>query len=276
VCRNLYDTNIAARFAGLERVGLAALLEDVLDVHIPKDERIQRADWSKRPLGPAELAYAVGDVSNLVALGDAIDQRVRSLGREEWVAEECERLSEVRYTPPDPEWAFMGVRDSRRLDGRGLAVLKSLYAMREAEARHADRPTAFVVPEAVLLHLAQYPTDDLATVPGLSPGALRRYGHAIRRALREGMASPPITRPPSNGRGRPTPPETERLRKLKDWRNEHGKRLALDPSLLWSMRSLERLAREPQALDAELSSPDVRRWQRREFGDSLRAVLTSI
>jgi hypothetical protein len=65
----------------------------------------------------------------------------------------------------------------------------------------------------------------------------------------------------------------ERLGKLKDWRNHEGERLSLDPSLLWPMRSLERLARDPGAVDEEVRSPDVRRWQRGEFEAAVRAVL---
>ena len=67
VFNNLFDTHLAARVLGLERVGLAGLLEDVLEIDIPKDKRIQRADWSIRPLNDDALSYAVGDV--VVELG---------------------------------------------------------------------------------------------------------------------------------------------------------------------------------------------------------------
>jgi len=276
VCENLYDTNIAARFAGLERVGLAALLEDVMQVRIPKEEKIQRTDWSRRPLSDAELIYASEDVVHLVALRDALDARVRALGRQEWVAEECERLTEVRYAAPDAEWAFLGVKDSRRLDARGLAVLKSLHAMRDAEARRRDRPPEFVLPGSALLHIARYPNADLATTPELSPGALRRYEESIRRAVREGVAAEPIVRQLQASRVRPAPDELERHRRLKEWRASLGRELSLDPSLLWPMRSLERLAREPGALESELDSPDVRRWQRSVFGERLRAAVAGL
>ena len=52
-----------------------------------------------------------------------------------------------------------------------------------------------------------------------------------------------------------------------------GKRLSLDPALLWPMRSLDRLARAPGTLDEEHRSPDVRRWQAAEFSASLRELL---
>ncbi len=48
--RSLYDTNVAAMFAGLDRFALAALIEDLLVIVIHKDQRLQRADRSRRPL----------------------------------------------------------------------------------------------------------------------------------------------------------------------------------------------------------------------------------
>ena len=105
---NCYDTSIAARFAGIERVGLASLLEELLDVHIPKDQRLRRADWSRRPLQEDALAYAASDVVHLPTLRDVLEERLRALGRESWVAEECERLTEIRYvarTRRRPGWA---------------------------------------------------------------------------------------------------------------------------------------------------------------------------
>tara|TARA_B110000263_G_C14952489_1_gene348744 strand:- start:323 stop:538 length:216 start_codon:yes stop_codon:yes gene_type:complete len=67
--------------------------------------------------------------------------------------------------------------------------------------------------------------------------------------------------------------EAERLNKLKEWRISEGEKLSMDPSLLWPMRSLERLAREPTSFDEELASPDIRRWQRGEFETTVRALL---
>jgi hypothetical protein len=47
----------------------------------------------------------------------------------------------------------------------------------------------------------------------------------------------------------------------------------MDPSLLWPMRSLERLAREPEKFDEELESSEIRRWQRGEFQAAVRHTL---
>ena len=249
---NCYDTSIAARFVGLERFGLAALLEDLLNVRIPKEQRLRRADWSRRPLEEEALAYAASDVAHLPALRDALDERLRALGRQDWVAEECERLAAVRYAPPDPETAWMSVKGAHVLDGKGLAVLKPLYDFREAEARRLNRPPGYVLPAQALVYIAGRPEARLRDVPGLSPTHARRYGRGIGAAVEAGVSSPPVQRlrPPQPLFPRLAKDESARLTRLKRWRADHGAELGIDPSLLWPMRSMERLAREPDSLDA--------------------------
>lgn len=272
---NCYDTSIAARFAGIERIGLASLLEELLDVRIPKDQRLRRADWSRRPLERDALAYAASDVAHLPALRNVLDERVRALGRESWVKEECERLAEVRHTPPDPETAWLSVKGAHVLDGKGLAVLKPLYEFREAEALRLDRPPGYVLPAQALVYLAAHPGAAIEGVPGMSPTLVRRYGRGVRAAVKSGVASPPLQRP------RPAQPlsprmtklEAARLTRLKRWRSDLGAELEVDPSILWPMRSLERVARAPESLDSECASAEVRAWQRERFADALRREL---
>jgi len=63
------------------------------------------------------------------------------------------------------------------------------------------------------------------------------------------------------------------LKKLREWRTAEGKRATIDPSIVWPMASLDRLARSPGSLDHESTSADVRRWQVQEFSASLRGAL---
>ena len=273
--QGVYDTNVAARFAGLERFGYAALIEDLLGHVIPKDQRLQRSDWSKRPLTQAALEYAAADVIYLAEVRDAINERLADLGRRGWVDEELLRMEQVRYVLPDPDIAYLGVRGAHRLEGRSLGVLRELWILREAEARRLDRPTAFVISAEAMIAIAAEPEIDLANVKGLGEQTRRRLGGAITRAVQTGLAGGPLKRPKTQSpfRPRPTSEQNDRLTKLKDWRNAEGEKLKIDPSLLWSMRSMERLARDPSSFAEEMNSPDVRRWQRVEFEGGIHAAL---
>jgi ribonuclease D len=271
---NLYDTSVAARFAGITEFGLAALLKNLLGIVIPKNEQIQQADWGRRPLSAVALDYAAGDVLYLIALHEKLDRRLRELNREHWVAEECARLEEVRYNPPDLQTAFLSVKGSHTLDGRGLAVLRSLVQFREEESIRQGRPPFFVIPDFALIALAADPEADLNQVAGLGAIGLKRFGSSLRSALQAGRLAPPVDRPQPVFY-RLNQPQSQRLTGLKSWRAGHGLRLQLDPSLLWPTLGLERLARQPSDLDSEISSDLIRSWQREQFAASLRSHLNA-
>lgn len=275
--RTLFDTSLAAAFMGMERLGLATVLQEVLDVTITKDKHIQRSDWTSRPLNTKMLEYAISDVRHLLPLRDALRKRIDTLGRTAWVAEECARLTNVRHEPPDPEMAVFGVKGSHKLDGRGLAILKSLLEYRERHALRLGRPHFRVIANTVLLTLAANPDCELRDVRGLGPFAHESLGSGLRKAIKRGTAIPPLRRP-----SRPSRPDLsraertaadERLARLKAWRLEQGKRLSLDPALLWPMSSLQRLSLLPRDVGAEMLAPEIRLWQRKEFQESLLQVL---
>ena len=274
---NLFDTNIAAAFVGMSRLGLANVLEEELGVDIPKEKRIQRSDWSNRPLSQKALDYAANDVRYLHELREALGKKLRKLGRTDWVKEECQRLSKTRYDSPDPEMAVFNVKGWRSLDDRGLAILKSLVDYREDHAVRMGRPHFRVIPDMALVSLAEKPGSDLRRVRGLGNFARGSLARGIRKAIAEGKSAKPPKRPVQPRQPRIPRGQREaisrRLSKLKQWRIAQGKSLSLDPALLWPMRSLQRIARSPDKLESEMQAPEVRKWQRKELGKSLRRAL---
>ena len=278
---NLFDTSIAAALAGEERLGLQALVEGHTGVKLSKSKRLQRSDWTKRPLSPEALMYAANDVRYLLEIRGALAARLEQLSRLAWAKEEFERLEKVRHTPVDRSEAFMSMKGTNGLDSRGLAVLRSLCQVREREAQRLDRPVFKVLPDFALIALASNPAADFASVKGLGwfgrpPGSRR-----LKSAIRQGLNSEPVVLPKRtrNGDARNRAElarEDARLRKLKSWRRKLGRELELDPSLLWPRVSLERLARYPSSVPLELDSPEVRGWQRSEFSESLRKVVGNL
>ena len=267
---NLYDTYIAARFAGITEVGLAALIRDLLSVNIVKSKRLQTADWGRRPLSNEAIEYAGSDVLYLRALQEILSKRLDVLGRTTWVAEEFARLEEVRYTAPDMENAFRSIKGAESLDGRGLAVLRSLFLFREQEALSRHRPTFFVMPDEILVALSTNRTADLAGFCGNEPP---RFRADLQQALRDGLAAQPIQPMPRMHYEPMSPEQTRRLTSLKAWRTTIAVKLALDPSLIWPMVSLQRLAKAPDTLDIEATCDNVRRWQNEQFTSALQTCL---
>jgi ribonuclease D len=203
-----------------------------------------------------------------------LDQRLRTLGRAAWVAEECARIEKVRYTAPNLETAYLSVKGTKDLDGRGLAVLRSLFLFREEEARRQHQPPFFVLPDATLIFLATSPETALSEVPGLWQTGLKRFGQGLQQALRNGITAPPIHRPHPIKTVRASEEQVQRLSRLKEWRTSLGSSLSLDPSLLYPLTSLERLAKAPDTLSTELTSDNIRHWQRDVVASSLQACLS--
>ena len=271
---NLFDTSIASAFVGSERLGLASTLQDFMGVTIPKEKKIQRSDWSIRPLSDVALTYAAEDVRHLLGLRDRLGDELQALGRVGWAKEECDRLAKVRYDPPDPDLAIFGVKGSRDLDGRGLAILKALMEFREGHALRLGRPHFRVISDAALVSLAAKPNANLRELSGFGMFGRGRLARGIRDAVKRGKAAEPLQRP-RQPRGRrlsraDRKAANERLDRLKAWRVEHAKRLSLAPALIWPMAGLQRLASFPDDLETELEAPEVRQWQRERFEESLR------
>ena len=75
----LYDTELAGRLAGFDRVNLAAMTQRLLGVGLAKGHGA--ADWSRRPLPAAWLNYAALDVEVLIELREAIARVLADQGK---------------------------------------------------------------------------------------------------------------------------------------------------------------------------------------------------
>ncbi len=279
--RNLFDTSVAAALVGSEQLSLRSVVEEYAGVELAKHRKLQRSDWTKRPLSFEALKYAADDVLHLLQVRQALSTRLEELSRLAWAKEEFTRLESLRHTPPDREMAFLSIKGSRGLDGRELAVLRSLFQFRELEAKRLDRPLFKVIPDSALVELSSEPGRDLSTVKGLGRFGRPPANRRLKAAIEEGLRAPPVTWPKrarSEETWSPANRDTVKVRSrsLKTWRNELGGELGLNPGLLWPAASLERLARCPGSLDAELTSPEVRSWQKLEFGASLRRVMATL
>ncbi|MEW6515865.1 MAG: HRDC domain-containing protein [candidate division FCPU426 bacterium] len=271
--RSVYDTAVAARFTGLDRLGLATVLQTVLGIELPKSKALQRQDWTLRPLAKSSLEYAAGDVAYLFDLQAELNQRLQALGRSEWVREECERMEAIRRAPETrPEDLLWSISGSRSLTNRERAVLRELVMWRDRLCRQADRVPFRVVSDEVLLGLARDPKQDFQALKELN--AVRALGalSSLRQALNQGRTAPPIPLPATQAgrRQRRSPAFLRRLKELKAWRVSKGKALGLDQAVIWPLPSLERMAENPSL---ETPNGEVRQWQHTEFSREVEHLL---
>ncbi|NMM29799.1 MAG: ribonuclease D, partial [Cellulomonas sp.] len=149
----IFDTELGARLLGLDRVGLAAVVAELLGLGLAKEH--SAVDWSTRPLPEQWLRYAALDVEVLVELREIIAERLAVAGKAEWAAQEFEA---VRLAPP----ATPRVEPWRRVSGlhaihdaHRLAVVRELWTTREENARQRDISPGRVLPDHAILAAAQ-------------------------------------------------------------------------------------------------------------------------
>jgi ribonuclease D len=200
----LFDTELAGRLAGYERVALGTLVELLLGYRLEKGHGA--ADWSRRPLPQDWLDYAALDVELLIQLRDVLEQELRDQGKLEWALEEFEAL---RTAPPAPPRAEPWRRTSgihRVRSARGLAAVRALWEARDTIARQRDIAPGRVLPDSSIVQAATVlPTDEqaLLELPVFKGRAQRRIVDVWARALRTAAKLPkselPDPSPPHEG-----------------------------------------------------------------------------
>jgi ribonuclease D len=249
--QGVFDTMLASRILGIPRVGLADLLREHFGVTL--DKRMQRYDWSTRPLDPAALAYAVEDTHYLLPLRDILRAQLETAGRWEEARQEFERLG--RTTPVarvfDTE-AFWRVKGAYEIGPRERAVLRELYRYRDEQARALDRPPFKVLSDGLLIELSRAQPrslDELRRSNILSHFLVRRYGQGVLEAIRTGQSAPTPQRP--RDQDRPDETVMERYERLRVWRKAAGADHGVDPDVILSNAALWTLARQaPRTLEA--------------------------
>ena len=144
---NLFDTRLAAGFAGLDSTcSLKKLLFDLFAIDLAKDQT--RSDWTRRPLSPEQIQYAGDDV---IYLPKTREELLRRCNESLWMAEEMKRLETI--TPEKtPEQLLQRVRGLQRMPALEQAILREFLAWREETARKLDRPRSHVIQDETLFN----------------------------------------------------------------------------------------------------------------------------
>jgi ribonuclease D len=189
----VFDTQLAAAMIGFgAQPSYASLLERILQVRIEKTQTL--TDWSKRPLTDTQIVYAHEDVRYLLPLRQRLGEKLRKLGREEWLREELTRLeSGSSYQRPAPPEAYLRVRGRGGLRSKGLAILRELAAWREEEAQRRNKPRGGILSDEVLVELARRAPDkpeSLRNFRGQFARAAQRHSSPIIEAVQRALARP--------------------------------------------------------------------------------------
>jgi len=240
----LFDTQVACAMLGQSlQMGYHTAVEWLLSITIDKDET--RSNWLHRPLRPAQLRYAALDVCLLPMMHRQLLAALRDLGRESWLAEDCDRLLTKAQTPADPELSWKRINGNNRLDGSSLEILKTLATWRDNEAQRRNLARGFVIKDRALMTIAHKKPGNLSALSDLDilhPRSIQRHGPEliaqVDQILQEGLTSEA-----------PESLKPEHRNLMKDMRelvSQKATELSIEPALLASRRELEALILNPE------------------------------
>lgn len=286
----LYDTELAGRLAGFDRVNLAAMVQRLLGLGLAKGHGA--ADWSKRPLPADWLNYAALDVEVLIELRAAVDEVLAEQGKTAWAAEEFEHLRGMESTPTRRDrWRrTSGLHKVRTV--QGLAAVREMWTVRDRIARDRDIAPGRILPDAAIVAaaLANPDTvDELIALPVFGGPRQRRSARVWLDALAAARinADPPEIAEPLSGPPPPPrwakrkPEAAARLDAAKSSLSELSQRVSVPTENLLSPDLVRRLCWDwtdtvevATAVDVFLRDNGARAWQRTLTVPVLAQALT--
>ncbi|MEC4021129.1 ribonuclease D [Streptomyces sp. H27-D2] len=274
----LFDTELAGRLAGFARVGLGAMVENVLGYALEKGH--SAVDWSTRPLPDPWLRYAALDVELLVDLRDALEEELADQGKLDWARQEFAAIAAAPPAPPrqDPWRRTSGMHKVRRR--RQMAVVRELWTARDRIAQRRDVSPGKVLGDTAIIEAAlNLPADAqaLLALPGFGNRMGRKQLEQWQAAVDRARALPdpelPLSGqaltgpPPPRSWADKDPVAAARLSTARAAVSALAEELNLPQENLITPDTVRRLCWEPpaeptpEAVAAILAGPGARQWQ---------------
>ncbi|WP_395689482.1 ribonuclease D [Aestuariivirga sp.] len=261
----VFDTQIAAMVCGFgDQVGYEAIVRRLARAQIDKSSRF--TDWSRRPLSDKQLAYALADVTHLRVVYLALKSELDRNGREHWLREEMDILTNPATYRTEPEDAWKRIK-LRLRSKRQLGVLMEVAAWREREARDKNVPRSRILKDDAVAEIAtQIPQtrEALGQLRALPRGiANSRLGEVLLKAVADGLSRDPKSLPqPSEERAEMTEAAQAAAEVLKLALKVVCQKEGIAPRLVASTSDIDALAERE---DADINL--MKGWRRELFGN---------
>lgn len=268
---NIFDTMIAAKILGREKVSLGDLLGAKFNISVNK--KYQRANWGKRPLTSLMLEYARMDTHHLISLRDRLKQELHSRSLLEIAEDDFRVACRADIHTVSLKETFWKTKELRYLKKRQAAVLWELFIYRDNVASSRDLPPFKILSNNTLSELAKIcpeHTRQLNKIPGMSFYNIKKHSAGIFDAIRKGFSSKPPTKSGKNI----NIDFSNRLEKLKIWRKHTANKSGYTSEVVLSRKLMHKLALEnpvdPDSLKALMSDTPSRYLK---YGKSILELL---
>ncbi|XP_075990804.1 exosome component Rrp6 [Anticarsia gemmatalis] len=157
----LFDTHQAAKMLDLHGLSLKYLL--LKYCRVDADKKYQLADWRMRPLPDELIQYARMDTHYLLYIWKQMKAELLSNAGSQHhlllsVFEHSRQLCEATYNKEvitETSHMPLYLRFKKSFNSRQMAALKMLYKWRDTQARMLDESTQYLLPNHMLLSLAE-------------------------------------------------------------------------------------------------------------------------
>lgn len=246
----IFDTQVAACLLGQRaNISYAELIEHMLNVTLAKAHT--RTDWSQRPLSAEQLRYAADDAHYLAQAYLMQRDMLEALNRLDWLEADFASLANANRYLPMPDQAFRRVKDSQRLRGVKLAVLQQLAAWRELRAIKLNKPRKWILPDELLVVLAERLPSTTAQVLTIIDGqkeARQATADSLAECIQDAQTIPRELWPIHPPRGGYNESQLEAIAAMLALVNTRATQTNIAPTLLATRRDIERLVSGDQSV----------------------------
>ena len=257
----------SARIAATLEDIFAALVEMFFGVILPKTG--QKADWARRPLTGALLAYASDDTKYLEMLADQLEKKIVDLGRLEWLQECCARsVFNSGLADKNDAKESWRVKGSSKLSPGVLVFLRELWNWRDGEAQMRDRPPFMIMRNDDLIAVAEWRARHRQAPIQEGPVFLKRIQGSMFERLQQFIEKadrlPQSDWPklPEKSSRRESTPSAEKVEPLMTACRTMAEKLKIEPSFLASRATLTAIAQhKPQSVEKAVEVSGMMSWQ---------------
>jgi len=203
----LFDTELGARIAGCDRVGLGPLAESLLELQLAKEH--SAVDWSIRPLRPEWITYAALDVDILLDIRNSVEKLLTEQNKLKWAKQDFASILKnyQNYVfsdaaKPDRWRRTSGMHKVR--DRLTMAIVRDLWFSRDELGREMDLAPGRVLGDEAIIELATKRPDNLEAVAKvigrrtrLEAPPFNRWLNVLNLALKTPLDQQPELRVPS-------------------------------------------------------------------------------
>lgn len=188
----IFDTQVAAALLGHTlHLGYAALVQSECDVRLKKADSY--TDWSRRPLLPSQLDYALDDVIYLPRIYRSMKEKLERKGRLAWLDKDFEDMIDPANYTVDPRTRFLKLRRGSQLNRRQLSAAREVAAWRENTAMKRNIPRKWVMSDEQIVEACKREPatlDDLFVVRGIKDSLPMKDAREVLTAITTGLELP--------------------------------------------------------------------------------------